>query len=174
MKKEEGQKKEARAIAPRQGGEVFPRWERDIDRMFEEMWRRPFPSLLSPFPSLWDPFRARPSREVSLRAPAVDVYEDRDDVVAKAELPGLSKEDLEVNLTGSTLTITGEKKKEEDVKEDEYAYSERAYGKFTRRLELPFEVKSDEVKATFKNGVLEIRLPKTEEAKKRQYTVKIE
>ena len=72
------------------------------------------------------------------------------------------------------LTISGEKKKEENIKEEAYSYSERSYGSFSRSLNLPCAVKSDKAKATFKNGVLEVKLPKTEESKKRHTTVKID
>jgi HSP20 family protein len=106
--------------------------------------------------------------------PAVDVYEEKDEVVIKAEIPGLSKEDISVQVTDSTLTIKGEKKREEEVKEDDYYCCERSFGAFSRSVDLPCDVKADQVKASFKNGVLEVRMPKTEEAKKRAITVKIE
>lgn len=108
------------------------------------------------------------------RIPAVDVYEDKDDVVVKAEIPGLSKEDVHVEVTDSTLTIKGEKKREETIKDDEYHCCERSFGSFTRSVDLPCEVKVEQVKASVKNGVLEVRMPKTEEAKKRAITVKID
>ncbi len=108
-------------------------------------------------------------------APGVDVYEEKDDVVAKAELPGLAKDDVEVQIAGSTLTLKGEKKKREEVKAENYHYCERSHGSFVRNIELPCEVKSDQVKASFKDGVLEVRMPKTEEAKKKKsLTVTIE
>jgi len=94
--------------------------------------------------------------------------------VVKAELPGMKKEDIEVNLSGETLTIKGEKKQEEEVKEDNYYRRERTYGAFSRAIDLPCEVKSAEIKASFKDGVLEIRMPKTEEAKKKSIAVKID
>ena len=109
-----------------------------------------------------------------MRTPAVDVYEEKDDVVIKAEIPGLSKEDISVQVTNSTLTIKGDKKREQEVKEDDYYRCERSFGSFTRAVALPCEVKADQVKASFKNGVLEIRMPKTEEAKKKAVTVKID
>ncbi|TAJ25359.1 MAG: Hsp20/alpha crystallin family protein [Nitrospirae bacterium] len=149
-------------------------WDRDVDRTFglfdrmmEEFWRRPF---LSP----WEPERLWPSRAVSMRLPALDVYEEKDAVIVKADLPGLSKEDVEVKLTGRTLTIKGEKKKEEEVKEKNYYRRERSYGSFVRSVELPTDVKPDEIKATFHDGVIEVRLPKTEEAKKQSITVTID
>jgi HSP20 family protein len=70
--------------------------------------------------------------------------------------------------------IKGEKKKEDEVKEEDYHFSERSYGAFVRSIELPTDVQTDKAKASFKNGVLEIRLPKTEEAKKKEITVKVE
>lgn len=163
---------ETKAVATRRPTmELLPRAaniDRWFDRMVEEFWRRPFPSLLRP-ERLW------PSdMDMMTRMPAVDVYEEKDDVVIKAEIPGLSKEDITVQVTGSTLTIKGEKKREEQIKEDDYYCCERSFGAFTRAVELPSDVKADQVKASFKNGVLEVRMPKTEEAKKKAITVKID
>lgn len=164
--------KESTALATRRPTmEILPRGndlERWFDRMVEDFWRRPFPSLLWP-ERLW-PTEAG----MMTRMPAVDVYEDKDDVVIKAEIPGLSKEDISVQVTDSTLTIKGEKKREEEIKDEDYYCCERAFGAFTRAVDLPSEVKADQVKASFKNGVLEVRMPKTEEAKKKAITVKID
>ena len=80
---------------------------------------------------------------------------------------------MDISLDGNTLTIKGEKRKEEEVKEEDYYRSERAYGAFSRSIELPVAVQTDKVNASFKNGVLEIRLPKTEEAKKNVVKVKV-
>lgn len=176
MLKKTKEKKE-KAGVPAGRTEVLPagKWgpERVLDefeRMMDDFWRRPHPSFFSPFPSLLRSLRGEALRGV----PAVDVYEEKDDVVVKAEIPGLTKSDVEVSLTGTTLTLSGEKKKEKEVKEEEYSYSERTYGKFSRTLSLPCEVKSENAKATFKDGILEVRIPKTDEAKKRHYNVKIE
>ena len=151
--------------------EIMPRTqdrERWFDRMVEEFCRRPFPTLLRP--ERW--WLAETG--MMMRLPAVDVYEDTDDVVIKAEIPGLSKEDINVQVTDSTLTIKGEKKREEAVNEDDYYRCERSFGSFTRAVALPCDVKADQVKASCKNGVLEVRMPKTEEAKKKAITVKID
>ena len=151
--------------------EIMPRaheMERWFDRMVDEFWRRPFPTLLRP--ERWWPAETG----MMMRMPAVDVYEEKDDVVIKAEIPGLSKEDISVQVTDSTLIIKGEKKREEEVKEDNYYRCERSFGSFTRAVALPCDVKADQVKASFKNGVLEVRMPKTEEAKKKAITVKID
>ena len=142
--------------------------------MIGEMWGRPFSGVWPSLPSLMRPSRALLGESLSLRVPAVDLYEGKEEVVLKAEVPGLSKEDLKIDLTDSMVTISGEKKKEEELKEEAYTYSERSYGAFSRSLQLPCAVKADKVKATFKNGILEVKLPKTEEAKKRHVTVKIE
>jgi HSP20 family protein len=164
--------KESKAVATRRPTmEILPRAneiDRWFDRMVEDFWRRPFPSLLRP--ERWWPVEG----VLMTRIPAVDVYEDKDDVVVKAETPGLSKEDIHVEVTDSTLTIKGEKKREETIKDDEYYCCERSFGSFTRSVDLPCEVKAEQVKASMKNGVLEVRMPKTEEAKKRAITVKID
>ena len=159
-------KRPASAVLP-SAFETMSRLEQDMERMFHDFWRRPFLSL-------WDHERSWPGRMLSLQMPAVDVYEEKDEVVVKAELPGLSKEDLDVSLTESTLTLKGEKKKEEEVKEKNFYRSERSSGSFVRTIDLPSEVKTDQTKASFKNGVLEIRLPKTEDAKRKVTNVKID
>ena len=145
-------------------GEELEHW---MERFMDDFWRRPFPSLFGRD-------RWLPIRPLSIRIPALDVYEEKDSVVVKAEIPGMKKEDVEVNLAGETLTIKGEKKEDKEVKEDDYYRRERSYGSFLRSVGLPCEVKSDEIKASFKDGVLEIRMPKTEEAKKKSISVKID
>jgi len=111
---------------------------------------------------------------ISLRAPSLDVFEEKEDIVVKADLPGMNKEEIEVTVTGDVVTIKGEKKKEEEVKEKDYYRRERSDGSFVRSVELPCEVKSDQIKANFKDGVLEVRMPKTEEAKKKSVSIKID
>jgi HSP20 family protein len=167
----ETKEKDSTALTIHRPAEFLPRaqeMERWFDRMVEDFWRRPFPSLMRP--ERWWPAEAG----MMMRMPAVDVYEEKDDVVIKAETPGLSKEDISVQVTDSTMTIKGEKKREEEVKEDDYYRCERSFGSFTRAVNLPCDVKADQVKASFKNGVLEVRMPKTEEAKKKAITVKID
>ena len=180
-KEKAAEKKEQKDVVSVQKGEVGRRGT-ELDRMFErfdqmmgtDWWGRPFPSAWSSLPSLLRPSRALLGEAFSLRAPVVDLYEGEDEVVLKAEVPGMDKGDLKIDLTDSMLTISGEKKKEEDIKEEAYTYSERSYGSFSRSLQLPCAVKSDKAKATFKEGVLEIKLPKTDEAKKRRVNVKID
>ena len=163
---DKAKEKETKAVAPWRPFMDFARWDRDMDRMMEDFFgRRARPWL----PERW--FRRE---ELDLKAPTMDVYEEKDEIVVKAELPGIDKENIEVNLTDHTLTIKGEKKKEEEVKEENYYRSERSYGSFFRTLELPTAVHGDKVKASFKNGILEVRMPKTEEAKAKEIKVKVD
>ncbi len=137
-----------------------------MEKRFEDFFRRPF-SMVSP---AWWPGLREAQGEI---APSIDIYEEGDEVVVKAELPGLKKEDIEVNLTEDSITISGEKKKEEKVERKGYCRHERSYGSFARSFLLPSEVRTDDAKADFKDGVLEIRIPKTEEAKKKVKKVTI-
>ena len=106
--------------------------------------------------------------------PSIDIYEEKGDIVVKAEIPGMSKEDISVNVTANVLNISGEKKKEEKVEKKDYFHLERSYGSFHRSFSLPGDVQTDKAKATFKNGILEIRLSKTKESKKKSVKLKIE
>lgn len=92
--------------------------------------------------------------------PRCDVYEDGGDLVVKAELPGVKKEDIQVELDEGVLTIRGSRKEEKEIKEDQYYRMERASGTFFRQIPLPGPVKADQIKANYKDGVLEVRLPK--------------
>ncbi len=105
--------------------------------------------------------------------PAIDVSEDENHVVVKAELPGMNEKDIDVNLQNSVLTIRGEKKKEEEKKGEQYYRLESSYGAFQRAITLPSEVDSEKVKANFKNGVLKIELPKKETAKAKKVKVDV-
>lgn len=139
-----------------------------MERWFEEAFRRPL-SLLGPS---WLP-RLR-ATEVEEAIPSVDIFEEGDNVVVKAELPGIKKEDIDVSMTDNVISISGEKKREEKVERKNYYREERSYGSFTRSFRLPAEVQTDKAKASFKEGVLEIRILKTEEAKKREKKVSID
>ena len=98
-------------------------------------------------------------------APAVDIYEDKNNIIVKAELPGMKKEDLSIDVKNNVLTLSGERKHEEKTRKENFHRIERSYGKFSRSFTLPDSVKVDKVKANYKDGVLEITLPKAEEAK---------
>lgn len=93
-------------------------------------------------------------------APRMDVYEKNGKLMIKAELPGVSKEDIKVEMDDGDLIVSGERKTETEVKEEDYYRVERAYGSFYRRLPLTFDVKTEQIKANYKDGVLEIEIPK--------------
>jgi HSP20 family protein len=143
------------------------RWEpfRDLvslreamDRLFADSFVRPSGRMLAPMEGA---------------ALAVDMYETNDDVVVKTALPGIDPDDVDISITGNTLTIQGETKAEEAVERENYVYRERRFGAYARSLTLPVGVKADEAEAAYENGVLTLRLPKVEEAKPKAIQVKV-
>ncbi len=129
----------------------------EIDRLFQE----PLAEL------------ARTTNLLSGWTPAIDLYEDKDNVFVKAELPGMKKEDIEVSFRNGTLSISGERKSEDKYEDSEVYRSERFFGRFQRTVTLPAPVAADKVKAEYKDGILSITLPKTEEAKPKHIDVNI-
>ena len=105
--------------------------------------------------------------------PALDVYEDKDNVIVKAELPGMKREEINVSLHDGSLSISGERKSEEKYGDAEVYRTERFFGRFQRTVTLPTAVASDKVKAQYKDGILTVTLPKTEEAKPKQIDVNV-
>lgn len=116
---------------------------------------------------------AHASRLLSDWAPALDVYEDKDNFVVKAELPGMKKEDIDVTFQDGALSISGERKSETKSEEAEVYRAERYVGRFQRSVALPGAVAADKVKAQYKDGILTVTLPKTEEAKPKQINVSV-
>ena len=141
------------------------RWEREVERMLGNFFTG---RAHSPFDD-----RFEPGSSLGMRSPSLDLYEEKDQIVVKAELPGMTKDDIQVSLADNILTIRGEKKKEEEEDGKDYYHSERVYGYFSRSVPLPAEINPEKIQALFKNGVLEIRLPKSEEAKKKTINVKV-
>jgi HSP20 family protein len=105
--------------------------------------------------------------------PAVDIYEDDNNVLVKAEVPGIRKEDIKLTLSGDTLTISGRSSSEKEVKEKNYYRKEIRGGSFTRSFVLPCPIDREKVSATYKDGVLEVTLPKAEEAKTKEVTIQV-
>ncbi|MEE4264689.1 MAG: Hsp20/alpha crystallin family protein [Desulfobacteraceae bacterium] len=103
--------------------------------------------------------------------PAVDLYEKDDHYVIKAELPGIDKNNVKIDLKDRLLTLSGERTYDNEVKEENCYRRERSYGKFQRVFTLPADVDSDKIKAEFKNGVLQIEVPKPEEKKAKRVTI---
>ncbi len=124
---------------------------------------------------LWDSFLERsPGREDAEWLPALDVSETKDEIVVKAEVPGMEAKDIDISLSGDVLTIKGQKKQEKKQKDENYHMSERSYGAFFRSVRLPQEVQGDKVAAQYKDGVLKITLPKSEKAKAKEIKIKAE
>jgi HSP20 family protein len=103
----------------------------------------------------------------------VDIAEHDDAYTVKMELPGVNKDEVKITLESNILTIRGEKKQEKETKKENYHRIERSYGSFERSFTLPTSVKSDKIDAAYNNGVLQITLPKVEEAKPKQIEVKV-
>ncbi|MFC1991387.1 Hsp20/alpha crystallin family protein [Chloroflexota bacterium] len=104
---------------------------------------------------------------------SLDVYREKDDLVVKAELPGVDKEDLDISLEDDVLTIKAEKKQEEVTEDSTYYNSERRFGQYSRTIALPFSVDAGNISATLKNGLLEMRFPKAEETKTKRIEVTV-
>ena len=134
-------------------------------------------SLRREMDRLWDSFFGeRPLTRVWEREwlPSLDVSETKDDFVVKAEVPGIDAKNIDISLTGDVLTIKGEKKHEKEEKEEDYHLVERNYGAFSRSVRIPAEVESAKIKASYKNGILKVTLPKSEKVKAKKVKVKVE
>jgi len=110
-------------------------------------------------------------RETRVWNPVVDVYENDEEIVVKAEVPGVEKKDISVDINDGVLTVKGERRHEEKVPEDRFYRKERVYGKFQRSFRLPEGTDYDKINADFKNGILTVTVPKVEEKKPKQITV---
>ena len=132
-------------------------FQRELNHLFDVGLRRPL--KVSNGDALW--------------GPTVDIVDEKDQIKVKADLPGMKKEEIEVNLENDVLSIKGEKKEEKEIKERDFIRSERYYGAFHRAFSLPSSVDAAKVNAVYKEGVLEITLPKKEGAKAKQIKVDI-
>jgi HSP20 family protein len=163
----------SRALASARRTDLDPlqAFRNEMERMFDQ-FRRGFGLPASRRGFETEPFW-RGEGGFGLAVPAVDVAEDEKAYHITAELPGLSEKDIEVELSGDMLTISGEKRDEREEKEKSHHFSERRYGSFRRSFALPQGVDRDKVEATFKNGVLSLTLPKTPDAMQRQKKIEV-
>jgi len=129
--------------------------QQEVNRLFDDLMTR----------------RTEAGLEGAVWVPAVDVSESGDSVNVKVEAPGVKKEDIKISVTDNVLTVRGEKKMEKETSEENYHRIERVYGNFIRSIELPTVVQADKVKAGFKDGVLTIVLPKSEEVKPKEIAI---
>jgi len=141
----------------------FTDLQREMDSLFDEFFgRRALPSRI-----------AKPSRASGVYFPPVDVYEKADEMVIKVGIPGVKKEDVEVSLLENTLTIKGQRSKDTDVREEDYYYLEQHYGSFSRSITFPVELDPEDMKASYKDGVLEIIIPKSKKEKPKQIEIRV-
>ena len=131
--------------------------QRDLDQVFKDAFR---------------PFYGDGELSTRTWAPPVDIFENADNIVLKAELPGVDPKDVEIRVEDNTLYLKGERKFEQEVKEENYHRVERSYGSFARSFSLPNSIDADKVVADYKDGLLTLTMPKREEAKPK--TIKIE
>lgn len=142
----------------------FGRFEEMMNRMFENFWGRPRRQLLSSG-------ERGETLPAEYRQPSIDVVETDREVIARAEMPGLDKENIKINLTEDRLEISAETKKEEEKKEKGYVYREMRSGSYYRAIALPSPVDPNNAQASYKNGILEIKMPKTEVKEKKEVKV---
>jgi len=139
---------------------------------------RDFEKMRREMDHFWDSFfdveSRRKGEDHGKWFPSLDVSETKNEIVVKAEVPGMDPKDIDISLSDGVLSIRGERKQEMEEKEENYHLVERSYGSFARSVGLPKEVKHDKISASYKNGVLRIVLPKSEEAKKKEVKIKVE
>ncbi len=147
-------------------GSTLDRWEpfRGLSEIHTEMNR------------LFDTLLDRPvglGMTERLWAPAMDMYETKDDLYVQVELPGVKENEVQVSITNGVLTVKGERAQQQELRDDNSRRLERWFGKFERSIELPMAVQSDKVKATYRDGVLEIKLPKAEAVKPKEIKIDV-
>lgn len=139
----------------------------EVERYMDRLFRHPF-SLMRPT------FLRGDYPKLEELSPSVDIYEEDNYLVLKAELPGMTKDDVKITISENMITLSGEKKYEETVEKKDYQWSECSYGSFTRSFRLPDNVNGDEAKAEYHDGVLKVRIPKTAEVEPERKTIPIE
>ncbi|MFO7594387.1 MAG: Hsp20/alpha crystallin family protein [Pseudomonadota bacterium] len=148
---------QARPLTP------FEEMDRIMEGFFPRRWLHPFRWDLPTMSDLGAPF--------DIKSPGVDIIERDNEVIVKAEVPGVAKEDLDVSVTDNSVTIKGCTSHEETEEKGDYYRSEIRRGSFSRTVALPSSVNSDKAKATFKDGILELTIPKVEKSKRKSVTI---
>ncbi len=131
----------------------------EMNRLFDSFFGRPISGATAAGTRAW--------------APVFDMYETKDELVLKLELPGVREKDVSLSITGDVLTVKGERAFDQEQKDENYVHVERVYGKFERSIQLPMPVQADRVKATYRDGVLEVKLPKADEVKPKDIKIDI-
>jgi HSP20 family protein len=142
------------------------------------MERDPFRDIQTEMNRLFDNFLGRPAATATgtgsrVWMPVVDLYETNDDLVLNFELPGVREKDISLSITGDVLTVKGERQFDQPLSDDNYFHTERAYGKFERSIRLPMSVQAGQVRATYRDGMLEVSLPKAEEVRPKEIKIDV-
>jgi HSP20 family protein len=132
------------------------RWDSEVNRLFDSFLGRP---AVTNGERMW--------------TPALDMYETKDEIVLNFEMPGVREKDVTLSITGDVLTLKGERTFDRDVKDESCHHVERVFGKFERSVQLPMAVQAEKVQATYRDGMLEVKLPKAEEVKPRDIKINI-
>jgi HSP20 family protein len=159
------EKSRQKAVAPWRP--LFTEPFRELDRMKRKMEQ------------LWESFLPETTRkgelfEIGEWSPEFDLSETDNELILRAEVPGINPKDIDISLVNNTLRIKGEKKQEMEEKDENYHFVGRSYGAFARSIPLPVEVQGENVNASYKDGVLKIILPKSEQAKPKEIQIKVE
>lgn len=153
---------------------AFEKWNplRELETMRREM-DRIWDELFTPGRRQAEASWKRPASETGIASPPIDIIDKNNEVIVKAEMPGVSKENIDISLQDSTLTLKGELKDDSAVKDGNYTYSERNYHYYSRALTIPFKIDQSKIKANLKDGILYIHLPKVAEEQPKKINVEI-
>jgi HSP20 family protein len=163
-KEEEGKEiQKTQQVIPSRIMSPFEEMDRLMENFFPRQWLRPFRWEMPTWSELGAP--------LDVRSPRVDIIDRDNDIVVKAEIPGVKKEDLDVSMTDTTVTIKGSTSHEEKQEKGNYYRCEITRGSFSRTVALPANVDTDKAKAVFNDGILELTIPKVEKAKRKSITV---
>ncbi len=141
----------------------FTDLKREMDQLFDEFFGRRT--------SLTKAEKTFPATEIYF--PPVDIYEKAEEIVIKAGIPGVKKEDINISFLENTLTIRGERRRDEEIKDEDYYHLEQHYGSFSRSITLPMKLNPEGMKANYKDGILEIILPKLKKTKPKEVKVEV-
>jgi HSP20 family protein len=142
------------------------------------MEREPFRELQTEVNRLFDNLLGRPTATATgtgsrIWMPVVDIYESNDDLVLNFELPGVREKDISLSITGDVLTVKGERQFNQQLNDNNYVHMERAYGRFERSIRLPMAVQAGRVRATYRDGMLEVNLPKAQEVRPKEIKIDV-
>jgi len=149
----------------------FSRLEREMRRMFDEFWGGRGKEAL---PGVRRTVLPAEREKGLVGTPVADLVDKGDTLVLRSEMPGLKKQNIHISVTENDISVSGKLEKAEEEKAKDYYYSERAYSSWERTIPLPVKVKSEQVKAKYEDGILEVTLPKAEEAKAKRKEIKVE